>query len=187
MEKAKQEGDDDLVFGWLAEGDKTDPSHPSYPANRETILNATFGPKISLKQDEVLVFGTIQNGVTRYGVWSGERRVPFAAINSVSLVQTIDQGVMCDFNCTLDRRLSFVGLTVPQSDDLLAAASQFKQLPVVPTLEEQLQMQAEKRAEANRTLAAARRRELLALSQAKLLQQLVKLEAAPRVYWGVIF
>jgi len=182
-------GAEEKVCAWLNEIEKLDPNHPSF--DPEMAMQKMFGSKIQPRPDEAFVLGTSKGGVTKLGVWWSDRRVPFPIITSVSLLQIDKETVRFDCNCTLNRRLSVMGLSVAQTDHLLIAISEFRQFPIVPTMEEQLRREASKEAESRAIVEgasdAARRAEMSARRQEFFLRQLVAIESAPRVYWGMVF
>lgn len=158
------------------------------------MLNETLGPKTQPAAAKAFVVGDPAAGVTSKSVWFESRRVHFAAIVSIAVgeVRDADHRKYCvDVNCTL-RRSYRIGLaTILETDSFLVALSQFMSFTIVPTVEEEIrdQRRAEEPAAANDATAEHRhhRMESLALRQQRLLDELIQVECAPRISFGMIF
>lgn len=94
-------------------------------------------------------------------------------------------------NCTLHRSYRIAIPTIPEADNFLIALSQFRSFKIVPTVEDE--MREQRRAEEAISAQEAnlerrqRRMEYLALRQQQLLAELIQVECAPRVSFGVVY
>ena len=163
-------------------------------SEREAILNETLGRKAEPKKDESFVVGDPAAGVTSKSVWFQFRRIHFATIVSIAVgeIRKEDQFKYCvDVNCTLNRSYRITVPTIPDADSFLVALSQFMSFKIVPTIEEEIreQRRTEEAAAENEANVERRQRrmEFLAIRQQQLLRELIQVECAPRISFGVIY
>lgn len=163
-------------------------------AEREKMLTETLGPRIQPLKDEAFVVGDTTAGATPKSVWFEFRRIHFATIVSVAVGELRDTEPLeycVDINCTLRRSYRIRLPTIQQADNFLVGLSRFASLRIVPTVEEEIreQQRLERMAVANEADAERRQRrlEFLAIRQQQLLENLIQIECAPRVAFGVIF
>jgi hypothetical protein len=163
-------------------------------AEREKMLTATLGPRIQVNSGEAFTVGGAGAGITARSVWFEFRRIHFATIVGIGVGEFHDQNgakYCVDINCTVRRSFRIGVSTILESDNFLVALARFTSFRIVPTVEEELREQ--RRAE--ELLAASeanverrqRRMEHLATRQQQLLNELIQVECAPRVSFGMIF
>jgi hypothetical protein len=160
---------------------------------REAMLDETLGPKTEPQNGERFVVGDPVAGITSKSVWFQFRRIHFATIVSIAVgeVRSDDNFYYCiDLNCTLRRSYRISVPTIPEADSFVVGLSQFMSLNIVATVEEEFrnQQRAEEEAAANEANIERRQRrsELLAARQNQLLRELIQVECAPRISFGMI-
>ncbi len=163
-------------------------------AEREELLTKTLGPTTEPRNGELFVVGDTAAGITSKSAWFQFRRIHFATIVSIAVgeLREGDRFKYCvDINCTIKRSYRIGVPTILDADNFLVVLSQFMSFKIVPTVEEEIEKQrkAEELAAANDADAERRHRrmEFLAIQQQQLLNDLIQVECAPRVSFGMIF
>lgn len=163
-------------------------------AERETVLDQTLGPKVRPAAGEAFVVGDSTAGVTGNSLWFQSRRIHFAIVLSVAVGSGGNSQAptyWVDINCTLNRSYRIRVATIVDTDSFLVALARFMSFKVVPTVEEEIheQRRVEELAAASEanTERRQRRMELLAIRQQQLLRDLIQVECAPRITFGVIY
>jgi hypothetical protein len=163
-------------------------------AEREKMLTETLGPEGQPVKGETFAVGDAVAGVTPKSVWFQSRRIHFATIVSIAVGELRDgdrHRYSVDVNCTLRRTYRINVATILDADNFLVALAQFMSFKIAPTVEEQIreEQRAEEAAAVTEADAARRHRrmEQLAIHQRQLLAELIQVECAPRISFGVIY
>jgi hypothetical protein len=163
-------------------------------AEREKVLYQTLGPKVQPLAGESFVVGDPIAGVTEKSVWFQSRRVHFAVVLSIAVGSAGNNKghtYWVDVNCTLNRSYRIRVPTMLDTDNFLVALARFMSFKIVPTVESEIREQHRIEELAAATEANVERRqrrmELLAIRQQQLLRDLIQVECAPRITFGVIY